>query len=179
MISYELSMSMSVVGVLILAGHDLAHGDRRRARARWWFVVPQIVGFVIYIITAVAETNRAPFDLVEAETELVARLPHRVLGLALRTVLHRRVPQHDHGLVPGDAAVLRRLEPAFRADDTPSSGSSWFVVKAALFLFFYIWLRTTLPRLRYDRLMAFGWKVLLPVATLNLVVTAVVVAVWG
>ena len=170
-------MSLSLIGVLILAGTTSLDGIVN-AQARWWFVLPQFVGCIIYIITAVAETNRTPFDLVEAETELVAGFHTEYSGLRFGLVLHRRVRQHADGLVHRDAAVFRRLERAVRPDD----GSGRRVVRAsrsACFMFFYMWLRATLPRLRYDRLMAFGWKVLLPVATLNLVVTAIVVAFRG
>jgi NADH-quinone oxidoreductase subunit H len=155
MISYELSMTLSVIGVLILAGSTslmtIVH-----QQTRLWFIVPQIVGFVIYLITAVAETNRAPFDLVEAETELAEYL-NMITVSCIATLL-----------------FLGGWNPLFGLGFIP--GIVWFLLKAGLFLFFYIWLRSTLPRIRYDRLMAFGWKVLFPVATLNLMVTALVVA---
>jgi NADH-quinone oxidoreductase subunit H len=178
MISYELSMSMSVIGVLILAGSTSLSaivGSQQRV----WFVVPQIVGFVIYIITAVAETNRAPFDLVEAETELVGGFHTEYSGLRFGLFF---IAEYLNMITVSCLATLLFLggwNPLFGPSDNAFIGLVWFVVKAALFLFFYIWLRTTLPRLRYDRLMDFGWKVLLPVATLNLVLTAVAVAVWG
>ena len=169
MISYELAMSLSFVGVLILAGTTSLDGIVH-AQLRWWFFVPQFVGFLIYMITAVAETNRTPFDLGRSRDRIGRRIPHRVLGAALRAVFHRGVREYVDGLVHCDAAVLRRMERAVRADD--GAGSHLVPIKVACFMFFYIWLRATLPRLRYDRLMAFGWKVLLPVATLNLMVTA-------
>jgi NADH-quinone oxidoreductase subunit H len=178
MISYELSMSMSVIGVLILAGSTSLSaivGSQQRV----WFVVPQIVGFVIYIITAVAETNRAPFDLVEAETELVGGFHTEYSGLRFGLFF---IAEYLNMITVSCLATLLFLggwNPLFGPSDNAFIGLAWFVAKAALFLFFYIWLRTTLPRLRYDRLMDFGWKVLLPVATLNLVITAVAVAVWG
>ncbi len=178
MISYELSMSMSVIGVLILAG-STALSQIVDAQARLWFIIPQIVGFVIYVITAVAETNRAPFDLVEAETELVGGFHTEYSGLRFGLFF---IAEYLNMITVSCLATLLFLggwnAPFPGLPSYGFYGLLWFVIKAALFLFFYIWLRSTLPRFRYDRLMDFGWKVLLPVATLNLLVTAVVVAVW-
>ncbi len=176
MISYELSMTMSVIGVLILAG-STSLATIVSAQHRLWFIVPQIVGFVIYIITAVAETNRAPFDLVEAETELVGGFHTEYSGLRFGLFF---IAEYLNMITVSCIATLLFLggwNPLFGPADNAWINLIWFVAKAALFLFFYIWLRTTLPRLRYDRLMNFGWKVLLPVATLNLILTAVAVAV--
>jgi NADH-quinone oxidoreductase subunit H len=176
MISYELSMSLSFVGVLILAGTTSLDGIVS-AQARWWFIVPQFIGFLIYIITAVAETNRAPFDLVEAESELVAGFHTEYSGLRFGLFF---IAEYVNMLTVGCIATLLFFggwNAPFGLTVVP--GVVWFVLKVACFIFFYIWLRATLPRLRYDRLMTFGWKVLLPVATLNLVVTAVVVAYRG
>jgi NADH-quinone oxidoreductase subunit H len=173
MISYELSMTLSVIGVLILAGSTslmtIVH-----QQTRLWFIVPQIVGFVIYLITAVAETNRAPFDLVEAETELVGGFHTEYSGLRFGLFF---IAEYLNMITVSCIATLLFLggwNPLFGLGFIP--GIVWFLLKAGLFLFFYIWLRSTLPRIRYDRLMAFGWKVLFPVATLNLMVTALVVA---
>jgi NADH-quinone oxidoreductase subunit H len=178
MISYELSMTMSVVGVLILTG-STALGDIVNAQYRLWFVIPQIVGFIIYIITAVAETNRAPFDLVEAETELVGGFHTEYSGLRFGLFF---IAEYLNMITVSCLATLLFLggwnSPIPGLPSGGFVGLIWFLIKAALFLFFYIWLRSTLPRFRYDRLMDFGWKVLLPVATLNLILTAVVVAVW-
>jgi NADH-quinone oxidoreductase subunit H len=176
MISYELAMTMSVVGVLILAGTTSLAGIVH-AQAGRWFIVPQIIGFIIYIITAVAETNRAPFDLVEAETELVGGFHTEYSGLRFGLFF---IAEYLNMITVACIATLLFLGgwgPLFGLAFIP--GIIWFVLKIAFFLFFYIWLRTTLPRFRYDRLMAFGWKVLLPVATVNLVATAAVVAVTG
>jgi NADH-quinone oxidoreductase subunit H len=176
MISYELAMALSLVGVLMLAGTTSLDGIVK-AQHRWWFVLPQFVGFIIYVITAVAETNRAPFDLVEAETELVAGFHTEYSGLRFGLFF---IAEYVNMLTVSCIATLL----FFGGWNAPFGlivipGVVWFVIKVACFMFFYIWLRATLPRLRYDRLMAFGWKVLLPVATLNLVITAVVVAVKG
>ncbi len=178
MISYELSMSMSVIGVLILAG-STALGDIVNAQYRLWFVIPQIVGFIIYVITAVAETNRAPFDLVEAETELVGGFHTEYSGLRFGLFF---IAEYLNMITVSCLATLLFLggwnSPIPGLPSGGFVGLIWFLIKAAAFLFFYIWLRSTLPRFRYDRLMDFGWKVLLPVATLNLILTAVIVAVW-
>ncbi len=176
MISYELAMSMSVIGVVILAGTTSLAGIVH-AQYRYWFVLPQVVGFVIYLITAIAETNRAPFDLVEADAELVAGFHTEYSGLRFGLFF---IAEYVNMLTVACIATLL----FFGGWNAPLGltvvpGLVWFLLKAGFFLFFYIWLRATLPRFRYDRLMAFGWKVLLPVATLNLVVTAVMIAVRG
>ena len=178
MISYELSMSMSVIGVLILAG-STSLAQIVSAQQRVWFIIPQIVGFIIYLITAVAETNRAPFDLVEAETELVGGFHTEYSGLRFGLFF---IAEYLNMITVSCLATLLFLggwNAPFGPGDNPWIGLVWFIVKVSIFMFFYIWLRSTLPRFRYDRLMAFGWKVLLPVATVNLVLTAVAVAVWG
>ncbi|GAC1504736.1 MAG: NADH-quinone oxidoreductase subunit NuoH [Vulcanimicrobiaceae bacterium] len=176
MISYELAMSMSVIGVVILAGTTSLAGIVH-AQYRYWFVLPQVVGFVIYLITAIAETNRAPFDLVEADAELVAGFHTEYSGLRFGLFF---IAEYVNMLTVACIATLL----FFGGWNAPLGltivpGLVWFLLKAGFFLFFYIWLRAPLPRFRYDRLMAFGWKVLLPVATLNLVVTAVLIAVRG
>ena len=156
--------------------HDLARRDRPRASALCGSSSRRSSGFIIYIITAVAETNRAPFDLVEAETELVGGFHTEYSGLRFGLFF---IAEYVNMLTVSCIATLLFFggwNAPFGPDDRAraSSGSS---SRSRCFMFFYMWLRATLPRLRYDRLMAFGWKVLLPVATLNLVVTAVVVAV--
>ncbi len=176
MISYELAMTMSVIGVLILAGTTSLQGIVH-AQYRTWFIVPQIFGFIIYIITAVAETNRAPFDLVEAETELVGGFHTEYSGLRFGLFF---IAEYLNMITVACLATLLFLGgwgAPFGLTIVP--GLIWFLAKAACFIFMYIWLRTTLPRLRYDRLMNFGWKFLLPAATLNLMATAAIVAFTG
>ena len=178
MISYELGMSLSLIGVLILAGTTQLDGIVN-AQATWWFIGPQFVGFIIYVITAVAETNRVPFDLVEAETELVAGFHTEYSGLRFGLFF---IAEYVNMLTVSCIASLLFLggwNAPFGLAGVPIPGIVWFIVKVAAFMFFYMWLRATLPRFRYDRLMAFGWKVLLPIATLNLIVTAIVVAFRG
>ncbi|MBV8067622.1 MAG: NADH-quinone oxidoreductase subunit NuoH [Candidatus Eremiobacteraeota bacterium] len=176
MISYELAMALSLIGVLILAGTTSLDGIVN-AQTRLWFFIPQFVGFVIYVITAVAETNRAPFDLVEAETELVAGFHTEYSGLRFGLFF---IAEYVNMLTVSCIATLL----FFGGWNAPFGwtfipGIAWFVIKVASFMFFYMWLRATLPRLRYDRLMAFGWRVLLPIATVNLIGTAIIVAYKG
>ncbi len=173
MISYELAMGLSFVGVLLLAGTTSLDGIVS-AQQRLWFFIPEAVAFVVYVITAIAETNRAPFDLVEAETELVAGFHTEYSGLRFGLFF---IAEYVNMLTISCIASLLFLggwDAPFGWTWLP--GIAWFLLKVGAFMFFYMWLRATLPRIRYDRLMAFGWKVLLPVATLNVIVTAVVIA---
>jgi NADH-quinone oxidoreductase subunit H len=173
MISYELAMTMSVVGVLVLSGTTSLAGIVH-SQYKMWYIVPQLLGFIIYIITAIAETNRAPFDLVEAETELVAGFHTEYSGLRFGLFF---IAEYLNMITVSCIATLLFLggwNALFGLTMIP--GIIWFLIKVAVFIFLYIWLRTTLPRFRYDRLMAFGWKILLPLATVNLVATAAVVA---
>lgn len=176
MISYELAMTLSVVGVLIMAGTTSLSGIVH-AQYNLWYIAPQFVGFLIYLTTAVAETNRTPFDLVEAETELVGGFHTEYSGLRFGLFF---IAEYLNMITVSCLATLLFLG-GWSAPPglTMVPGIVWFLAKAGVFLFFYMWLRGTLPRLRYDRLMAFGWKVLLPVATLNLIVTSAVIAFRG
>jgi len=176
MISYELAMTLSVVGVLILAGTTSLSGIVH-AQYRMWFILPQLLGFAIYLTTAVAETNRAPFDLIEAESELVGGFHTEYSGLRFGLFF---IAEYLNMITVSSLATLLFLggwSPFFGLTMIP--GIIWFAIKVAFFLFVYIWLRATMPRIRYDRLMAFGWKILLPLATLNLIATAAYIAVVG
>jgi NADH-quinone oxidoreductase subunit H len=184
MISYELAMGASVIGVVMLSG-SLDLGGIINAQINSptkWFIIPQFVGFVVFLIAAFAETNRVPFDLPEAETELVAgfHTEYSALKFALFfmaeyvnmftvsvmiTVLFLGgwyVPGLGHVLTPGSIPYAIVSHAAF-------------IGKICFFLFFYIWVRGTLPRFRFDQLMNFGWKFLLPVALANVILTTVVV----
>ena len=186
MISYEVALGLSLIGVLIYAGTFSLSGIVNHQMGTWFGFIPkwnffrgQFVAFFIYIMAAYAETNRIPFDLPEAETELVAgyhteyssmkfamffmaEYANMVTVACLASVLFLG---GWTGPVFGPP-LLRSLIPIF-----------WFVVRVFVFLFIYIWVRGTLPRFRYDQLMAFGWKFLLPLALANIVVTSFVVAV--
>ena len=169
-ISYELAMGLAVTGVLLVAGSaDLNTIIAKQYHL--WFIVPQIVGFIIYVITMVAETNRTPFDLPEAENELVAGYHTEYTGL--KWAMYMMAEYINMITVSGLATTL--FLGGWHGPWLPPE--IWFLIKVSLFMYFFIWLRATLPRLRYDRLMAFGWKVLLPVALLNTLATAVWVAV--
>ena len=150
MISYELGMSLSLIGVLILAGTTSLNGIVN-AQATWWFIGPQFVGFIIYVITAVAETNRVPFDLVEAETELVAGFHTEYSGLRFGLFF---IAEYVNMLTVSCIASLLFLggwNAPVGLGSLPIPGIVWFIIKVAAFMFFYMWLRATLPRFRYDR----------------------------
>jgi len=172
MISYELAMGVALVPIILMTG-SLSLAQIGRAQGHMWFIVPQFVAFTIYVICAVAETNRAPFDLAEAETELVAGF-HTEFS-SMRFALYY-LSEYANMMVVSAVAITCFLG-AWHGPVLP--GPVWFLIKLSLFLFFYVWLRATFPRLRYDQLMAFGWKVLLPVALVNLAVTAVVLVLKG
>ena len=172
MISYELSLGLSVLGVVMLAG-TLSLTQIVDAQKQVWFLIPQFLGAIVYFIAGVAETNRAPFDLPEAEQELVAGYHTEYSGL--RFTLYFMAEYINMITVSAIATTL--FLGGWWGPFAP--GPWWFLIKVAALLFVYIWLRATLPRLRYDQLMRFGWMVLLPLAVLNVVVTAVAVVIWG
>jgi NADH-quinone oxidoreductase subunit H len=170
LVSYEVSLALSVLGVIVMAGSlslvDIVHAQE----ADWWYAVPQFVGLLVFFVAGVAETNRAPFDLPEAEQELVAGYHTEYSGMRFGLF---QMAEYINLIVLSGLCVtlffggwLGPWEPL---------GPLWFVLKVLVVLFVFIWMRTTLPRLRYDQLMSFGWKVLLPVATLNALVTAALV----
>jgi NADH-quinone oxidoreductase subunit H len=168
LVSYEVSLALSVLGVVITAGslslvqivHNQAHS--------------LAVGFLVFLISGVAETSRAPFDLPEAEQELVAGYHTEYSGM--RWGLFQMAEYVNMITLSGLAITLFLGGWHFPfAHGLDFLGPLWFLLKLLVLLFVFIWLRTTLPRLRYDQLMSFGWKILLPVATLNALVTALVV----
>ena len=189
MVSYELSLGLSLVGVLILAG-SLSLRDIVDAQAGTWYgviprwnIIPQGVAFFIYLTAAFAETNRIPFDLPEGETELVAGYHTEYSSMKFAMFFMAEYTNMVtvacvattiflggwHGpAIPWAPSMVQAVLPLF-----------WFLIKVFFFLFLYIWVRGTLPRFRYDQLMAFGWKFLFPLAVANLVVTALVVALFG
>jgi len=169
MISYELSLSLSVVGVVMLS-QSLSLVQVVDAQARVWFIILQPVGFLIFLICAVAEINRAPFDLPEAETELVAGF--HVEYSSMKFAMYFMAEYANMITVSAMATTL--FLGGWRGPWLPPV--VWFLIKLYLFIFLFIWLRGTLPRFRYDQLMRFGWKVLLPIALVNIMVTAVFVA---
>jgi NADH-quinone oxidoreductase subunit H len=171
LVSYEVALALSVLGVVIM-GQSLSLPEIvAKQDDTIWFVVPQAVGLAIFLIAGTAETSRAPFDLPEAEQELVAGY-HTEYG-GMRWGLFAMAEYINLITLSGLAVTL--FFGGWLGPWLP--GPVWFVLKLLVLLFVFIWLRTTLPRLRYDQLMRFGWKILLPVATLNAVVTALLV-VW-
>jgi NADH-quinone oxidoreductase subunit H len=174
MVSYEVSLALAVLGVILMAG-SLSLTDIVAQQDRSiWYIVPQFVGFLAFFIAGIAETNRAPFDLPEAEQELVAGYHTEYSGMRWGLF---QMAEYINMLTLSALTVTLFLGGWLGPGDTDWLGPVWFLLKLALVVFVFIWLRTTLPRLRYDQLMSFGWKILLPVATINAVVTAVLV-VW-
>jgi len=241
MVSYELALTLSVIGVLLLAGSlSLREIVEQQSGRLWgvlpnWYIFPQFVAFICFFISSIAETNRAPFDLAEAETELVAgfhteyssmkfamfflaEYAHIFTASFLATVLFfggwqspfPETPFWQWTLyLPAAAAALLGLYFLLDTFRHPHStlhrglitlvgiallgvgaglalvppvlllvqGPFWFVLKTVAFLFVFVWIRATLPRFRYDQLMAFGWKFLLPLAVLNIIATSLLL-VW-
>jgi NADH-quinone oxidoreductase subunit H len=172
MVSYEVFMGLSVMGVVVLAG-SFSLGEIVRAQSRMWFCIPQLPGLVIFLIAGTAESRRIPFDLPEAEAELVAGFHTEYSGLKFAffyigeyvgiTLLSTFVVVLFFGgwLGPWLPPIL------------------WFLIKLAIVIAFLILVRAALPRLRYDQLMRFGWMVMLPLALLNLLVTGALVLAAG
>ncbi|MDQ6659960.1 MAG: NADH-quinone oxidoreductase subunit NuoH, partial [Chloroflexota bacterium] len=177
MVSYETSLGLALSGTLMLAGTlsmvGIVHAQLDQ---HIWFIFAQPLGFVIYIIAAVAEVNRAPFDLPEAEQELTAGYLTEYSGL--RWSLYQMAEYINMITVSAVASTLFLGGWSFFGfglESIPGLSILIFLIKVAFFLFLFIWLRATLPRIRYDRLMRLGWQVLLPLAVLNVVITATVV----
>src|ERR1700730_13546115 len=175
MISYELSYGMALASVLVLAG-SLSLREIVDAQAGSWFhVIPpwylffQPLGFFIYMTAGVAETNRAPFDFPEAEQELVAGYHTEYSSMSFAMFFMAEYIN----MVTVSAVATDLFLGGWHGPFLPESlGWIWFLIKVGALLFFYVWMRWTLPRYRYDQLMSFGWKVLLPLAVVNLLVTA-------
>ena len=177
LISYEMAVSFALIGVVILAG-SLDLEKIVGAQRGLWFIVLQPLAFVLYFIAAFAETNRAPFDLPEAETELVAG--YHTEYSSMRFGLYFLGEYVNMVIVCSIATTLflggwLPIFPWHPFDWIP--GPLWFLAKVTVLLLFMMWVRWTFPRLRYDRLMNFGWKVLLPLGLFNILVTGAVVAV--
>ncbi len=192
MISYELALGLSLVGVIMMSGtlslREIVNAQSGNILHWNFFLGGQFVAFFIYLIAAFAETNRIPFDLPEAETELVAgyhteysamkfamffmaEYANMFTAASVATLLFLggwHSPFEGLGFIPSIPfpAIVASFVPVF-----------WFALKILFFIFLYIWIRGTLPRFRYDQLMGFGWKILLPLAIANIVVTSAVVAV--
>jgi NADH-quinone oxidoreductase subunit H len=182
MISYELSYGLALASV-ILVGNSLSLTDLvNRQAGTWlgfiprWFIFLQPLGFFIYMTAGIAETNRAPFDFPEAEQELVAGYHTEYSSMSFAMFFLAEYVN----MVTVSAVATDLFLGGWHGPLLPVSlGWIWFLLKVAALLFFYVWMRWTLPRYRYDQLMAFGWKVLLPLAVINLLVTAAGVLWFG
>jgi len=184
MVSYEIALAFTILSAILFAGTLSLNGiiDAQRD-AGLWYIFVQPVGFVMFIIAMVAETNRLPFDLPEAESELVAgyfteysgfRWSFFMLGeYAAMTVMSGLLVTLYLG---GWMRPFPNVEMLSFLDFIP--GFTWFVLKVGFFIYFFIWIRGTYPRYRYDQLMGLGWKIFIPVAIANLFITALLILVW-
>ncbi len=163
LISYEISMGLALLGLtqIVEAQHSI------------WYVVPQFVGFITFVVAGFAEANRAPFDLPEADAELVAGYQTEYGGM--RYGSFAMAEYVEMFVISGIAATF--FLGGWHGPGPGWLDPIWVLVKILAIVFFYMWIRATLPRLRYDQLMSLGWKILLPLATLNVMVTAVLVTV--
>ncbi len=180
-ISYEIAMGLSLVGVLIMAG-SLNLTEIVKAQHQYFtgmYAIPQFLGFFVFVVAAFAETNRLPFDLPEAESELVAGYFTEYSGFRFALFF---LGEYTGMLIMSSLMTIAFLGgwtiPRFITDIFPFllavPGIVWFLIKVYSFMFFYYWVRATLPRYRYDQLMSIGWKILIPLALLNIVITGVV-----
>jgi NADH-quinone oxidoreductase subunit H len=172
LISYEISMGLALLGAIMMAG-SLSLVDMVEAQDTIWYVVPQFVGFLIFIVAGFAEANRAPFDLPEADAELVAGYGTEYGGMRYGSYA---MAEYIEMFVISAVAVTFFLG-GWRGPGPGFLDPIWVIVKIFGFLFLFMWVRATLPRVRYDQLMSLGWKILLPLATLNVLVTAILVTV--
>ncbi|WP_088070194.1 NADH-quinone oxidoreductase subunit NuoH [Gottfriedia luciferensis] len=171
MISYEIPLVMSVLGVILLTG-SLNLNDIVNAQENVWFIVTQPIAFVVFLIAAVAELNRTPFDLPEAESELVAGYHTEFSGFRWAFFMLSEYVYFFAMCSLITILFLGGWKPIAYLDFIP--GAVWFSLKFSVVLYLLIWFRVTFPRLRADQLMEFGWKVLLPVSLANILITALV-----
>ena len=173
LVSYEVALALSVLGVVLMTGSLSLTDIVAKQQDTIWFAVPQIFGLLVFFAAGTAETNRPPFDLPEADTELVAGYHTEYSGM--RFGLFSMAEYVNMITLSGLCVTL--FFGGWLGPWAPL-GPLWFLLKVLALIFLFIWLRATLPRLRYDQLMAFGWKVLLPLATVNALVTAALVVAF-
>ena len=175
MISYELALGLSFVGPVVVAGSlsllDIVHAQQSTT----WFVLLQPVAFIIFFFASIAEINRAPFDLPEAEQELTAGYHTEYSGMKFALFFMAEYIKMIAISVIGSTLFLGGFDGPF-VNQVPLLGPLYLFIKTFIWVGVLIWVRATWPRLRYDRLMSLGWKILFPLALLNVVVTAVIVA---
>lgn len=177
MISYELALGLAFIGPILLAG-SMSISDIVSAQKNMWFIVYQPLGAIIYMIATVAEINRSPFDMPEAEQELTAGYHVEYSGMKFALFFMAEYIKMIAICMIGASLFLGGYQgPGI--DVAPALGPVWLFLKVVLLLFVLVWLRATLPRIRYDRLMSFGWKILFPLALLNVMVTALVITLVG
>lgn len=177
MISYELALGLAFVGPIMIAG-SMSIMDIINAQKSMWFVVLQPAGFIIYFMASLAEVNRAPFDMPEAEQELTAGYHTEYSGMKFALFFMAEYIKMIAVAMIGSSLFLGGFRGPF-VDTYPILGPVYLFAKVIIWLFVMIWVRATLPRIRYDRLMALGWKIMFPVALLNVLVTAVVLVLIG
>jgi NADH-quinone oxidoreductase subunit H len=173
MVSYEVAIGFVIITVLLCVG-SLNLSAIVKAQENIWFCVPLLPMFVIFFVSALAETNRAPFDLPEAEAELVAGFHTEYSSMKFGLFFLGEFMN----VIAICAIAVTLFLGGWNGPGPPALGIVWFFLKLAALLFFFIWVRWTFPRLRYDQLMHFGWKVLLPVTLINVVLTAFIMY-WG
>jgi len=176
MISYELALGLALIGVILQSGTlDLYSIVEQQSGhlgiSGWNLILAQLLGFIVYLIAAIAETNRVPFDLPEAETELVAGFHTEYSAMKFALFFLAEYVNMFTVSMLATTLFLGGWNGPF-VHQLPALGVFYFLGKVILFLFFYIWLRGTLPRFRFDQLMNFGWKFLVPLAIINIVFTA-------
>ena len=172
LISYEISMGLALLGAIMMAG-SLSLTEVVKAQDEVWFIVPQILGFLIFMVAGFAEANRAPFDLPEADAELVAGYQTEYGGMRWGSFMLAEYIE---------MVVISGIAATFFLGGWMGPGPGWLdpiwmLLKTLALVFVFFWVRATLPRLRYDQLMSLGWKVLLPLATVNVLGTAVLVVI--
>jgi NADH-quinone oxidoreductase subunit H len=182
MISYELAYGMALATVVMMANSLSLREIVDKQEGYWlgfipqWYIFPQAIGFFVFACAGIAETNRAPFDFPEAEQELVAGYHTEYSSMRFAMFF---MAEYINMVTVSAVAVNLYLGGWHGPFIPPEYGWIWFIIKLAALLFAYLWLRWTLPRFRYDQLMSFGWKVLLPLATVNLLLTAAGVLYFG
>jgi len=168
MLSYEVFMGMSLMGVVLMAG-SFSLGDIIAAQAGLWYVIPQFFGFVVFLIAGLAETHRLPFDLPESDSELIAGYHTEYSGLKFGMFF---IGEYL-GMVVISCLITALFFGGWRGPGLP--GLLWFLIKVFFFLCFFILMRASMPRPRYDQLMSWGWKLLFPLTLANLLVTGAIV----